>query len=72
MRYHLITNKKTKEVKIMNSLTEQKLYLEAKADLFKAEESFLKLTPEQKQRLIIEMFGYELLMEAVKFAERRK
>ena len=56
----------------MDSLTEQKLYLEAKADLFKAEESFLKLTPEQKQRLIIEMFGYELLVEAVKFAERVK
>lgn len=56
----------------MDSLTEQKLYLEAKADLFKAEESFLKLTPEQKQRLIIELFGYELLMEIVKFAERGK
>ena len=56
----------------MDSLTEQKLYLEAKADLFKAEESFLKLTPEQKQRLIIEMFGYELLVAAVEFANRRK
>ena len=56
----------------MDSLTAQKLYLEAKADLFKAEESFLKLTPEQKQRLIIEMFGYELLVAAVEFANRRK
>ena len=55
----------------MNSLYEQELYLKAKADLFKAEESFLKLTPEQKQRLIIELFGYELLMEAVKFAEKK-
>lgn len=56
----------------MDSLNEQKLYLEAKADLFKAEESFLKLTPEQKQRLIIELFGYELLVAAVEFANRMK
>lgn len=56
----------------MNSSTEQEKYLKAKADLFMAEESFLKLTPEQKQRLIIEMFGYELLVAAVEFANRRK
>lgn len=56
----------------MNPLYEQELYLKAKADLFKAEDSFIKLTPGQQQQLIIEMFGYELLVSAVEFVNKRK
>ena len=56
----------------MDFLTKQELYLKAKTDLFKAENSFMQLTPEQQRRLILEMFGYELLVAAVEFAYRRK
>ena len=56
----------------MDSLTEQKLYLEAKADLLQAEKSFYELPQELRNRLIIELFGYEALMEIAKFVERRK
>ncbi len=56
----------------MNSSTEQEKYLKAKADLLQAEKSFYELPQELRNRLIIELFGYEALMEIAKFAERRK
>lgn len=56
----------------MNSSTEQEKYLKAKLDLLQAEKSFYELPQELRNRLIIDLFGYETLMEIAKFAERRK
>ena len=49
----------------MNSLQEKELYLKAKADLLKAEDSFYKLSQEQRNKLIIELFGYESIVKLV-------
>lgn len=47
----------------MNSSTEQEKYLRAKLDILQAKDSYDKLTPEQQDQLIIELFGSRAIVE---------
>ena len=55
----------------MNPLYEQELYFKAKVDILKAVDSVEKLTPEQRQQLMIEVLGCGLLVSIVGLVNRR-
>lgn len=50
----------------MNSLTEQEKYLKAKIDILQAKDSYDKLTPEQQDSLLVELFGSRAIVELAK------
>lgn len=47
----------------MNLSTEQEKYSKAKLDILQAKDSYDKLTPEQQDQLIIELFGSRAIVE---------